>query len=61
MGEQTLESAGLGSMYTPVGWVQNALELMHVYCGIPWWGAIIAGKLCTVHLYEIVHKIMFGI
>ncbi|KAL5245259.1 hypothetical protein ACI65C_012669 [Semiaphis heraclei] len=42
LGEQTLKSAGLGS-FTPVGLVQNALEFMHVSCGLPWWGAIIAG------------------
>jgi len=43
LGEETLKSAGLGLM-TPVGLVQNALEFMHVSCGLPWWGAIIAGK-----------------
>jgi len=43
LGEQTLQSAGLGS-FTPVGLLQNALEFMHVSCGLPWWGAIIAGE-----------------
>lgn len=43
MGEQTIQSAGLGS-YTPVGFLQYGLEFMHVTCGLPWWGAIIAGK-----------------
>jgi len=42
LGEESLKSAGLGSM-TPVGLVQNALEFLHVSCGLPWWGAIIAG------------------
>ncbi|VVC39482.1 Hypothetical protein CINCED_3A023736 [Cinara cedri] len=42
LGEQTIQSAGLGS-YTPVGFLQYALEYLHVTCGLPWWGAIIAG------------------
>lgn len=43
LGEETLQSAGLGS-WSPVGMLQNALEFMHVSCGLPWWGAIIAGN-----------------
>jgi YidC/Oxa1 family membrane protein insertase len=43
LGEQTLQSAGFGSWMTPVGWLQNALEFMHVSCGLPWWCSIIAG------------------
>lgn len=43
LGEETIKSAGLGAM-TPVGFLQHALEFMHVTCGLPWWGAIIAGK-----------------
>lgn len=41
--EASLSELGLGS-YTPVGLIQNLLELMHVSIGLPWWGAIVAGK-----------------
>lgn len=27
-----------------MGLLQNGLEFMHVTCGLPWWGAIMAGK-----------------
>ncbi|XP_050538035.1 mitochondrial inner membrane protein OXA1L-like isoform X2 [Daktulosphaira vitifoliae] len=42
LGEETLESAGLGS-WTPVGILQNALQYMHVSFDMPWWLTIIAG------------------
>nr|CAI5833192.1 unnamed protein product [Callosobruchus analis] len=44
LGEPTLASLGLGG-YTPVGLVQNCLELLHADLGIPWWGAIAIGTL----------------
>lgn len=47
LGEETLHSAGLGA-WTPVGLLQNALEIMHVSWGLPWWAAIIAGKLACL-------------
>lgn len=41
----TLESLGLGSHYTPVGWVQHILDHMHESIGLPWWASI---AICTV-------------
>lgn len=41
--EASLSELGLCS-YTPVGLIQNLLEFMHVGIGLPWWGAIVAGK-----------------
>lgn len=41
--EASLSELGLGSN-TPVGLIQNLLEFMHVSIGLPWWGAIVAGK-----------------
>lgn len=41
--EASLSELGLGG-YTPVGLIQNLLEFMHVSIGLPWWGAIVAGK-----------------
>ncbi|XP_065217624.1 mitochondrial inner membrane protein OXA1L isoform X1 [Planococcus citri] len=40
LGEPTLESIGLGSYFTPIGWVQHWLEFLHVSFNLPWWGAI---------------------
>lgn len=37
--EQSFTELGLGS-HTPVGFIQNLLEFMHVDLGLPWWGAI---------------------
>lgn len=51
LGEQTLQSAGLGA-FTPVGLLQNTLEFMHVSCGLPWWGAIIAGEQTTLYIFQ---------
>lgn len=42
--ELSLSELGLGC-YTPVGLIQNLLEFMHVGIGLPWWGAIVAGKI----------------
>lgn len=42
--EPTFESLGLGG-YTPVGFFERILEIMHVDFGMPWWGAI---AVCTV-------------
>lgn len=49
--EPTLAELGLAG-YTPVGLIQNLLEFMHVDLGLPWWGAIVAGKhiLCWLKL-----------
>lgn len=42
--ETSLAELGLAAK-TPVGLVQNLLEFMHVDLGLPWWGAIVVGKL----------------
>lgn len=38
------EQLGLGG-WTPVGWVQNAFEFLHVSGGLPWWECIILGTV----------------
>lgn len=40
LGEPTFQSLGLGSHWTPVGWIQNGLEFMHVDLDLPWFQAI---------------------
>jgi YidC/Oxa1 family membrane protein insertase len=35
-----LKLIGLASPYTPVGWIQQLLELNFVTFGLPWWGTI---------------------
>ncbi|XKL69678.1 hypothetical protein PGB90_007447 [Kerria lacca] len=52
LGEPTLQSLGLGSAYTPVGWVQRILEFIHVNFNLPWWASI---SICVV----IVRLLMF--
>ncbi|KAL4234769.1 Mitochondrial inner membrane protein oxa1l [Mactra antiquata] len=39
LGEPTLQSMGLGSN-SPVGLVQQCMEMLHVGVDLPWWGAI---------------------
>ncbi|KAK2143829.1 hypothetical protein LSH36_810g01050 [Paralvinella palmiformis] len=41
LGEPTLASVGLGN-WTPAGFVQMFLEMLHADIGMPWWGAIVA-------------------
>lgn len=41
LGEPTLQSLGLGSSYTPVGWIQLLLENFHVGLGLEWYQAVI--------------------
>ena len=43
LGEPTLQSVGLGG-WTPPGLVQQALDVLHVSLGLPWWAAIITGQ-----------------
>lgn len=45
LGEPTLQSIGLGCSYTPCGWVQLALEYLHVDLGLPWLTAIVTFAL----------------
>lgn len=47
LGEPTLQSLGLGGWY-PNGLVQTALEAIHVNLGVPWWTAIVIGKVFIV-------------
>ncbi|KAJ3360805.1 Mitochondrial inner membrane protein oxa1l [Kappamyces sp. JEL0680] len=48
---------GLCSPYTPVGWIESAVELTHVSLGLPWWGTIIASTvLVRLLLFPIVVK-----
>ena len=42
-GEPTFASIGLGSAWTPAGWVQTSLEFLHCTVGMPWWAAILTG------------------
>lgn len=52
--EMSLAELGLAAA-TPVGLIQRALEFMHLDLGLPWWGAIVAGKYrCEVSLIYIV-------
>ena len=43
LGEPSLQSLGLGSMY-PSGLVQQGLEMLHISTGLPWWASIVAGE-----------------
>jgi YidC/Oxa1 family membrane protein insertase len=45
LAEPTLASLGLCS-WAPSGWVQSALETLHVGLDVPWWGAIVIGTIC---------------
>ncbi|XP_034020365.1 mitochondrial inner membrane protein OXA1L isoform X2 [Thalassophryne amazonica] len=54
--EPTLAELGLAS-YTPVGLIQNLLEMIHVDLGLPWWGAIIAGTvLARLAMFPVIVK-----
>ncbi|KAI9187568.1 hypothetical protein H9P43_001957 [Blastocladiella emersonii ATCC 22665] len=50
-----LKAAGLASNWTPVGWVQTALEFMHVSTGLPWWGSI---AVVTIGLRLVLSPVM---
>jgi YidC/Oxa1 family membrane protein insertase len=45
LAEPSLQSLGLAHQW-PSGWMQSALELMHVDLGLPWWQAIVATTVC---------------
>ncbi len=36
LGEPTLQSLGLASVHWPTGWVQMAIEHLHIEIGLPW-------------------------
>lgn len=46
IGEPSLESLGLASYYTPIGWAQNLIEFMHVSLGLPWFASIVLFAFC---------------
>lgn len=43
-GEPSFESLGLGG-WTPVGFVENCLEYLHINCDLPWWTSIVIGTI----------------
>ncbi|ORX92401.1 hypothetical protein K493DRAFT_285773 [Basidiobolus meristosporus CBS 931.73] len=52
-----LKAMGLVN-FTPVGFIQAALEFIHVSTGIPWWGTIVATTLLIrLALFPIVVKL----
>lgn len=42
--EPAFASLDLGG-WTPIGILQNGLEFLHIDCGLPWWGTIIASTI----------------
>ncbi|KAK3760086.1 hypothetical protein RRG08_064756 [Elysia crispata] len=44
LGEPSLQSLGLGSMW-PSGLMQQGLEMLHVGLGLPWWASIVTGTV----------------
>ncbi|XP_073431569.1 mitochondrial inner membrane protein OXA1L [Dendrobates tinctorius] len=54
--DQSLSELGLGG-YSPVGLIQNFLEILHVDVGIPWWGAIVTGTvLARILVFPLIVK-----
>lgn len=43
LGEPTLQSLGLGG-WSPIGIIQQLLDMVHVSCGLPWWATIALGN-----------------
>jgi YidC/Oxa1 family membrane protein insertase len=41
-----LKLLGFGSWTSPFGIIQNTFDLMHSYCGLPWWGTIAMFTVC---------------
>lgn len=57
LGEPTLNSLGLGSWYTPTGWMQNLMEMLHVQLDLPWWQTLpIVAVIIRIALFPIVVK-----
>lgn len=57
IGEPSLQSLGLASNFTPVGWVQSAIEFLHVSCDMPWYTAIaVFGLIMRACLFPITVK-----
>ncbi|XP_056155930.1 mitochondrial inner membrane protein OXA1L isoform X2 [Lampris incognitus] len=54
--ETSLAELGL-AQHTPVGLIQNLLEVMHVDLGLPWWGAIVVGTaLARLAVFPVIVK-----
>uniref|UniRef100_A0AC34QRQ0 Membrane insertase YidC/Oxa/ALB C-terminal domain-containing protein n=1 Tax=Panagrolaimus sp. JU765 TaxID=591449 RepID=A0AC34QRQ0_9BILA len=45
VGQSVLEELGLFSYWKPSSYVRMALESLHLYCDMPWWGAIMAATV----------------
>lgn len=56
LGEPTLQSLGLGGWY-PNGFVQQALEALHVNLDIPWWTSIVIGTYKQILNFSAVLKL----
>ncbi|XP_030831141.1 mitochondrial inner membrane protein OXA1L isoform X2 [Strongylocentrotus purpuratus] len=44
VGEVPFTELGLAG-YTPIGFLQSGLEMLHVSAGLPWWASIVVGTL----------------
>ncbi|KAJ3323106.1 Mitochondrial inner membrane protein oxa1l [Boothiomyces sp. JEL0866] len=52
-----LKLLGLASNYTPVGWIQQFLEFVHVTTGMEWWATIaVSTLLARVLLFPVLIK-----
>lgn len=43
LSEPSFAEIGLGG-WSPAGWVENAMEWLHISMDMPWWGCILAGN-----------------
>jgi len=53
-----LDIDGIGSMWTPVGWIQDSFEMFHIGGGIPWFASIAASTILMriIFYYIVVRK-----
>ena len=54
-GDVPLAELGLAG-WTPPGFIQWGLEMIHVDIGLPWWGSVVLGK--TVDHTILAHKLI---
>jgi len=58
LGEPTLQSLGLASVHWPTGWVQMAIEHLHIDFGLPWLQSIaVFTVLLRLSMFPITVKI----